>query len=294
LVASNDGVGTKVLVAIETGIHKSIGIDLVAMSVNDILSQGAEPLFFLDYIATAKINLKITKDIIKGIVKGCRQSECALIGGETAEMPGLYKKNDYDLAGFALGVAERNTILPRKIKAGDLVIGFPSSGFHSNGYSLIRKVISKSGWSYENPSPFNKNKSIGELILTPTKIYNKPCLSLTKRKLSNGFAHITGGGLIENIPRILPRNLSVELSAQSIKMPKIMKWIAQEGNISHSEMARTFNCGIGMVAIIAKKNETEVIRVLEKIGEKAHRIGFVKNRKNQDRQIEIKDMNVSW
>ncbi|MEQ9446026.1 MAG: phosphoribosylformylglycinamidine cyclo-ligase, partial [Rhodospirillaceae bacterium] len=243
LVAGNDGVGTKLLIAIDAGQHNTVGIDLVAMCVNDLVVQGAEPLFFLDYFATGKLSVEDATAVIAGIATGCREAGCALIGGETAEMPGLYGENEYDLAGFSVGAVERDQILPRNIAAGDAVIGLPSSGFHSNGYSLIRKIVSVAGFSYSSTAPFDPSITLGEALLTPTRIYIKPCLALVRNELVNGFAHITGGGLTENIPRVLPDDLAVTIDTSAFELPPMMKWLADTGGLSTMEMARTFNCG---------------------------------------------------
>jgi len=239
LVASTDGVGTKLKIAEELNIHNTVGIDLVAMCVNDIVVQGAEPLFFMDYIATGKLEVDKMKEVVAGIADGCKQANCALIGGETAEMPGFYKAGEYDLAGFAVGIVERDRLLPKKnIQEGDLIIGLPSSGIHSNGYSLVRKVV----------------KVIDKDLLTPTKIYVKTCLELARADLVKGFSHITGGGITENLPRIFNENLSAKINLNAWERPSIFNLIQNEANIDELEMLRTFNCGIGMIAIIDENN----------------------------------------
>ncbi len=234
LVAANDGVGTKVKIAIETGRHDTIGIDLVAMSVNDLVVQGAEPLFFLDYYATGKLEPEIGAAVVAGIAFGCRQAGCALIGGETAEMPGLYQGDDYDLAGFAVGAVERGEILPRAdIAEGDVILGLASSGVHSNGYSLVRKVVAKSGLLWSTPAPFAADMSLGEAILTPTRIYVKSCLAAIRAtKAVKGFAHITGGGFPDNIPRVLPKGLGARIDLTRVTVPPVFKWLADVGNIA--------------------------------------------------------------
>jgi phosphoribosylformylglycinamidine cyclo-ligase len=275
LVAATDGVGTKVKVAIETGAHGTIGIDLVAMSVNDLVVQGAEPLFFLDYFACGKLDPEMAASVVAGISEGCKQSGCALIGGETAEMPGVYHGGDYDLAGFAVGAAERGTLLPRAdIAAGDVLIGIASSGVHSNGYSLVRKVVAKSGIKWSAPAPFAPKQTLGEAVLTPTRIYVKSCLAaIRETKAVKALAHITGGGFPDNIPRVLPKNLGVRLDLARVPVLPVFKWLASAGGIAEAEMARTFNCGIGMVAVVAAKDADAVIKVLKREGEAALTIG---------------------
>jgi phosphoribosylformylglycinamidine cyclo-ligase len=277
LVAANDGVGTKVKIAIETGRHDTIGIDLVAMSVNDLVVQGAEPLFFLDYYATGRLEPEIGAAVVAGISIGCRQAGCALIGGETAEMPGLYQGDDYDLAGFAVGAAERGALLPRRdIAEGDVIIGLASSGVHSNGFSLVRKVIAKSGLLWSAPAPFDANCSLGEAILTPTRIYVKSCLAAIRATNGvKGLAHITGGGFPDNIPRVLPKGLGARIDLASVPVLPVFKWLAEEGNIAQKEMLRTFNCGIGMIVITAPKDAAAVTQAFTAAGEKAVTIGSV-------------------
>jgi phosphoribosylformylglycinamidine cyclo-ligase len=278
LVAGNDGVGTKLLVAIEAKRHDTVGIDLVAMCVNDLVVQGAEPLFFLDYFATGRLAVADATAVIAGIAAGCREAGCALIGGETAEMPGLYGDNEYDLAGFAVGAVERDQILPRDVTAGDVVIGLPSSGFHSNGYSLVRKVVTMSGVTYDDTAPFDSGRTLGEALLTPTRIYIKPCLALVRAGLAHGFAHITGGGLVENIPRVLPNDLAVELESDQLELPEMMTWLAKTGGIAADEMARTFNCGIGMIVIASAESEGAVVTCLKEQGESPRVLGRVVER----------------
>jgi len=277
LVAANDGVGTKVKIAIETGIHDTVGIDLVAMCVNDLVVQGAEPLFFLDYYATGRLDPAVGAAIVAGIAEGCRQAGCALIGGETAEMPGLYEGADYDLAGFAVGAAERGRLLPRAdVAAGDILIGLASSGVHSNGFSLVRKVAATAGLDWQAPAPFAPGATLGEALLTPTRIYVKSLLAaLRKTEAIKALAHITGGGFPENIPRVLPKSLGVTLDLEAIRPPPVFGWLAQEGGIAEPEMLRTFNCGIGMVAVVARQAETEVTAALAEAGERPVVIGEV-------------------
>lgn len=293
LVAGNDGVGTKLLVAIEAGRHDTVGIDLVAMCVNDLVVQGAEPLFFLDYFATGKLSVEAATAVISGIAAGCREAGCALIGGETAEMPGLYGENEYDLAGFSVGAVEREGILPHDIGVGDIVLGLPSSGFHSNGYSLVRKVVEVSGHSYDDPAPFDPSITLGDALLTPTRIYIKPCLALVKADLAHGFAHITGGGLLENIPRVLPDDLAVELDAQALPLPPMMSWLGEAGGMSAVEMARTFNCGIGMIVIVSAGDEKTAMDVLTDNGEAPKRLGTVVER-NDGPAVRIDHLSDSW
>jgi phosphoribosylformylglycinamidine cyclo-ligase len=277
LIAATDGVGTKVKIAIETGRHDTIGIDLVAMSVNDLVVQGAEPLFFLDYYACGKLSPEMGAAVVAGIALGCREAGCALIGGETAEMPGLYHGDDYDLAGFAVGAVERDALLPRAdIGAGDVIIGLAASGVHSNGYSLVRKVVHKSGVGWTQPAPFASGQSLGEAILKPTRIYVKACLAAIRgTKAIKGFAHITGGGFPDNIPRVLPKGLGARVDLGKVPVPPVFKWLANEGGIAQNEMLRTFNCGIGMIAIAAAKDADAALKAFQQAGEKAFVIGAV-------------------
>src|ERR1700742_3082134 len=242
LVAANDGVGTKVKIAIETGLHATIGIDLVAMSVNDLVVQGAEPLFFLDYFATGKLDPKVGAAVVRGIADGCKQAGCALIGGETAEMPGVYHGDDYDLAGFAVGAVERGSILPRpNVKAGDVILGLASSGVHSNGYSLVRKVVAKSKLKWSAAAPFDKTKKLGAAVLTPTRIYVKPLrAAISETKAVKALAHITGGGFPDNIPRVLPKDTGARIDLDNIKVLPVFGWLAEVGGIAEKEMLRTF------------------------------------------------------
>src|SRR5665213_2167254 len=277
LVAANDGVGTKVKIAIETGVHSTIGIDLVAMSVNDLVVQGAEPLFFLDYYACGKLHPETGAAVVAGISDGCKQAGCALIGGETAEMPGLYQGDDYDLAGFAVGAVERGEILPRRdIADGDVIIGLASSGVHSNGFSLVRKIVGKTGLPWSAPAPFASKQTLGEAILTPTRIYVKSCLSAIRAtKAVKGLAHLTGGGFPDNIPRVLPKGLGARIDLTQVPVLPVFKWLAREGGIAESEMLRTFNCGIGMIAIAAPKDASTVAKSFTAAGETAVTIGIV-------------------
>ncbi len=277
LVAATDGVGTKVKIAIETGRHDTIGIDLVAMSVNDLVVQGAEPLFFLDYFACGKLAPEVGAQVVKGVAEGCRQAGCALIGGETAEMPGLYQPGDYDLAGFAVGAAERGTILPRgDMAAGDIVLGIASSGVHSNGYSLARGVVAKSGLLWDAPAPFDKARTLGEALLTPTRIYVKSCLAaIRETKAVKALAHITGGGFPDNIPRVLPQGLGAAIDLDSVPVAPVFRWLAATGGVAEGEMLRTFNCGIGMIAVVDAEHADGVAAVLSRNGETVTRLGAI-------------------
>ncbi|PZR88891.1 MAG: phosphoribosylformylglycinamidine cyclo-ligase [Hyphomicrobiales bacterium] len=277
LVAANDGVGTKVKIATLTGIHGTIGIDLVAMCVNDLVVQGAEPLFFLDYFATGKLDPEVGAEVVKGIVAGCIEAGAALIGGETAEMPGLYSGADYDLAGFAIGAVERGKLLPRAdVKAGDHLLGLPSSGLHSNGFSLVRKIVERASLAWTDPAPFAPGKTVGEALLAPTRIYVKPVLRVLAG--TNGvraLAHITGGGFRDNLPRVFPKNLGVEIDLSAIPVPKVFAWLAANGGVAEPEMLRTFNCGIGMVAIVDSGKAAEVLRAFRSEAENPVALGRV-------------------
>jgi phosphoribosylformylglycinamidine cyclo-ligase len=277
LVAATDGVGTKVKIAIEAGIHDSIGIDLVAMSVNDLVVQGAEPLFFLDYFACGKLEPEATAAIVAGIAEGCRESGCALIGGETAEMPGLYKDGDYDLAGFAVGAAERGTLLPRpNIEAGDAVIGLASSGVHSNGFSLVRKIVERCGLAFDAPAPFSPVMTLGGALLTPTRLYVKSCLrAIRESGAVKGLAHITGGGFTDNIPRVLPKHLGVGIDLAQLQVLPVFKWLAAQGGVAELEMLRTFNCGVGMIAIVKADAIKQVTDIFTASGETVTVLGEV-------------------
>jgi phosphoribosylformylglycinamidine cyclo-ligase len=277
LVAANDGVGTKVKIAIETNRHATIGIDLVAMCVNDLVVQGAEPLFFLDYYATAKLVPGVGADIVRGIADGCRQAGCALIGGETAEMPGLYDGSDYDLAGFAVGAAERGTLLPKPgIAAGDLVLGLPSSGVHSNGFSLVRRIVARTGLAWDAPAPFAPGLALGEALLEPTRIYVKPLLAALKATDGiKALAHITGGGFPDNLPRVLPDDVGIAVDLDAIKVPPVFGWLAREGGVAEAEMLRTFNCGIGMVVVVDAAQAEAVSAALVQAGEAPIRLGRI-------------------
>ncbi|XP_033215514.1 trifunctional purine biosynthetic protein adenosine-3 [Belonocnema kinseyi] len=294
LVSGTDGVGTKLKIAIECNKHETVGIDLVAMCVNDVLAHGAEPLFFLDYFACGKLDVGKAADVVRGIVEGCKQAGCALVGGETAEMPEMYAEGEYDLAGFAVGAVERNNLLPRKseMKINDVVIGLPSSGVHSNGFSLVRKTLKLANKSYSDPAPFsNSNKSFGEELLKPTKIYTKGVLPALRTNLVKGFAHITGGGLTENIPRVLPDGFSVHLDATQWKIPPVFGWLAIAGGISKPEMLRTFNCGIGAVIICSPENKQSVLDKLK--GEEPVVIGNLIPHKG-DRRVQVSNFEKAF
>ncbi len=277
LVAANDGVGTKLKIAIETGIHHTIGIDLVAMCVNDIVVQGAEPLFFLDYFATGRLVPGVGVEIVKGIAEGCRQAGCALIGGETAEMPGLYADRDYDLAGFAVGAAERGALLPRgDVREGDVLLALPSSGAHSNGFSLIRRIVERSGLSWDAPAPFEAGRSLGEALLEPTRIYVRPLLAALRATAGiKALAHITGGGFPDNIPRVLPQGLGARLDLDAMVPPPVFGWLAKTGDVAAPEMLRTFNCGVGMIVVAAANEADAVAAALAAAGEEPYRLGEI-------------------
>nr|WP_294839570.1 phosphoribosylformylglycinamidine cyclo-ligase [uncultured Methylotenera sp.] len=274
LVSGTDGVGTKLKLAFELNKHDTVGIDLVAMSVNDILVQGAEPLFFLDYFACGKLEVGVAAQVIKGIAEGCEQSGCALVGGETAEMPGMYPAGEYDLAGFAVGCVDKaNLINGTTIAAGDVVLGLASSGAHSNGYSLIRKLIEKSGIDFESDFHGRKFKDV---VMAPTRIYVKSLLKLIEAMPVKGMAHITGGGITENIPRVLPEGLTAEIQASGWELPPLFQWLQAQGNIVPSEMYKTFNCGIGMAIVMAKENAAAAKALLEAAGETVYEIGHIR------------------
>jgi phosphoribosylformylglycinamidine cyclo-ligase len=274
LVSGTDGVGTKLKLAFELNKHDTVGIDLVAMSVNDILVQGAEPLFFLDYFACGKLEVGTAAAVIKGIAEGCEQSGCALVGGETAEMPGMYPAGEYDLAGFAVGCVDKEKIINGlSIAAGDVVLGLASSGAHSNGYSLIRKLIANSGIDFESDFHGRKFKDV---VMAPTKIYVKSLLKLIDTLPVKGMAHITGGGITENIPRVLPAGLMAEIKGKSWTLPPLFQWLQTQGNITHSEMYKTFNCGIGMAVVLDKQHVTQAKQLLEAAGETVYEIGVIR------------------
>ena len=277
LVAATDGVGTKVKIAVETSRHTTIGVDLVAMSVNDLVVQGAEPLFFLDYFACGKLDPEIGAAIVSGVATACRESGCALIGGETAEMPGVYQHGDYDLAGFAVGAVDRAALLPRTdIVPGDVVIGLASSGVHSNGFSLVRRIVSDLKLPWDAPAPFEPRRSLGEALLTPTRLYVRSCLAAARQTQAlKALAHITGGGFVENIPRVLPKDTAVAIDLARVAVLPVFKWLAASGGISEPEMLRTFNCGIGMVAVLDPNFADAAIAQFTGHGETVVRLGEV-------------------
>jgi len=283
LVSGTDGVGTKLRLAMDLNRHDTIGIDLVAMCVNDLVVAGAEPLFFLDYYATGKLNVEIAAAVVTGIGAGCEQAGCALVGGETAEMPGMYTGEDYDLAGFCVGVVEKEEIIDgRKVGAGDRIIGLASSGPHSNGYSLIRKIIEVSGTGVDT--------DLAEALLAPTRIYVKPLLKLIKQTQVHALSHITGGGLLENIPRVLPENCKAVIDTQAWQMPEVFSWLQQAGGVAHEEMYRTFNCGVGMIVVVPASAEQEALEFLRQAGETATVIGTIVERSANEDQVELQGL----
>ncbi len=281
LVSTNDGVGTKLKIAIDTGRHATIGIDLVAMCVNDLVVSGAEPLFFLDYFATGKLDVGVARDVIAGIAAGCREANCALVGGETAEMPGMYQAKDYDLAGFSVGAAERGEILPRSDMApGDVLIGLASSGVHSNGYSLVRRLVAEAGLGWDDEAPFARGRSMADALLEPTRIYVRPLLAAIRatggggpKGAVKGLSHITGGGLSENLPRVLPETVAALVELDTIPVSPVFRWIAETGRLDDAEMLRTFNCGIGMVVVAEAARRESVLDALVAAGERPVVIG---------------------
>ena len=295
LVSATDGVGTKLKIAIDTGMHETIGIDLVAMCVNDLIVQGAEPLFFLDYFASGKLDVETGAKVVAGIAEGCRQANCALIGGETAEMPGMYHGGDYDLAGFSVGAVERSKILTGEtIKEGDVVYGLPSSGVHSNGFSLVRKIVADTKAKYEDKCPYANDQTLGEALLTPTRIYVKALMNILKETtLIKGLAHITGGGLLENIPRVLPKGLGVRLDASAWGLPPVFKWLKRGMDISNTDLARTLNCGIGMVVIVASEDTAAFEAKLKANNETFYKIGSVIPASIGERVI-IDNLDTEW
>lgn len=277
LVSSTDGVGTKLKVAIDTGRHETVGIDLVAMCVNDLVVQGAEPLFFLDYFATGSLSVDQAATVITGIAEGCSRAGCALVGGETAEMPGLYAAGDYDLAGFAVGAAERDALLPREVRPGDAVLGLPSSGVHSNGFSLVRRVVVFGGSGWDADAPFAPGRTLADALMEPTRIYVRPLLALHRAGLLRSAAHITGGGLPGNLPRALPDGMRAVLDAGAWPLPPVFSWLARTGGVAADEMLRVFNCGIGMALVVAEADVDAAVALLAEHGEAAVRIGRVES-----------------
>ena len=291
LVAANDGVGTKVKIAYESGRNGEVGIDLVAMCVNDLVVQGAEPLFFLDYYATGKLDPEVAAGIVAGIAEGCRRAGCALIGGETAEMPGIYAGRAYDLAGFAVGAAERGTLLPRGVTQGDVILGLASSGLHSNGFSLVRRVVERAGLGWDAPCPFAEGVTLAEGLLVPTRIYVKALLAALKRTDGiRALAHITGGGFVDNLPRVLPDGLGCALDLDAVAVPPVFRWLAAEGGIAPAEMARTFNCGIGMAVAAAADRAAEVEAIFAELGSPAVRIGVITGAVGGERVVIRRDL----
>ena len=274
LVAATDGVGTKLKLAIDTGRFDTIGQDLVAMVVNDLLCQGAEPLFFLDYYATGKLDVAAATQVVAGIARACAEANCALVGGETAEMPGLYQPGDFDLAGFAVGAAERGALLPRPCQPGDVLVGLASSGPHSNGYSLIRRIVAETGLAWTDPAPFAP-QPLGEALLVPTRLYVTAGLALLRRAGALAFAHITGGGLTGNLPRVLPQGVGAEIDLAALPALPVFGWLAQAGGIAQAEMLRTFNCGIGLVAVVPEARVDDALAICGEMGETAFVIGHV-------------------
>ncbi len=295
LVAATDGAGTKLKIAIAVDRHDSIGIDLVAMCVNDLVVQGAEPLFFLDYYATGKLVPAAGRAVVAGIAEGCRQAGCALIGGETAEMPGLYAAGDYDLAGFAVGAVERGQALTGEtVAAGDIVLGLASNGLHSNGFSLVRRIVETLGLDLHAPAPFAPDSSLAEALLTPTRIYVKSCLAAQRAGRLKALAHITGGGLPENLPRVLPPGVAVELDGVCWPVPPVFPWLARAGGVALGDMLRTFNCGLGMVAVVAPEDEAGASEILSEHGETVFRIGRVVARDPDAPAFTLHDLDATW
>jgi phosphoribosylformylglycinamidine cyclo-ligase len=288
LVSGTDGVGTKLRLAFEWGAHDTVGIDLVAMSVNDVLVQGAEPLFFLDYFACGKLDVDVAARVIGGIARGCEESGCALIGGETAEMPGMYPPGEYDLAGFCVGVVEKSAIVDgREIVAGDVVLGLESSGVHSNGYSLVRRIVERAGASGAGLPATLDGMAFRERVMQPTRLYVKPVLATMKDVRIKGMSHITGGGLVENIPRCLPPGLKAVLDKQSWPQPEIFAWLQREGGVAEAEMHRTFNCGIGFVVIVSQGDATRAQALLAAQGQTVHRIGRIEARQSGEASTQV-------
>ena len=297
LVSGSDGVGTKLMIAFAAEHHGSIGIDLVAMCVNDIVTRGAEPLFFLDYFATGRLDVEVATAVVAGIAEGCRQAGCALIGGETAEMPGMYHPGEYDLAGFAVGAVERDAMLPRdSIVPGDILLGLASSGLHSNGFSLVRRLVEDQGLNHDGPAPFEPAKSLGEALLEPTRIYVKSCLAALARGSGDikALAHITGGGLLDNLPRVLPDDAAAVIDTGSWPIPPVFAWLASAGGMDGHEMARTFNCGIGMIAVVAAEHAASATAALEAHGERVYRIGVLTPRADGAAAVILNGAEGTW
>jgi len=294
-VAATDGVGTKLKIAIETGRHDTVGIDLVAMCVNDLIVQGATPLFFLDYFGSGALDVDAAATVIEGVAEGCRQAGCALIGGETAELPGLYAAGDYDLAGFAVGAVERGQVLTGAgIEPGDIVLGIASGGVHSNGFSLVRRICSDSGLAWTDAAPFDATRNLGEALLDPTRIYVRACLAAIGTGGVKGLAHITGGGITENLPRVRPDGCAALLDGAAWTIPPVFTWLAAAGRVAPAEMARTFNCGIGMAVIVGPQAADAVVAALEAEGETVHRIGRVTPRDPADAAVRLDGWDARW
>ncbi len=295
LVAATDGVGTKLMVAAAAGRHDTIGVDLVAMCANDLVVQGAEPLFFLDYFATGRLEVEAGRQVVAGIAEGCRLAGCALIGGETAEMPGMYDAGEYDLAGFCVGAVERDQVLSGSdIAAGDAVLGLASDGLHSNGFSLVRRIVEASGHDYAAAAPFADGTGLGEALLTPTRIYVRACLAAIRSGGVKGLAHITGGGLVENIPRVLGSDLGVHLDASAWPMPPVFRWLSGAGGVAADEMAQTFNCGIGMVVVVDPDRIGAVTEALGDAGEEVYQIGRVRAAEGGEPVVVIDNKEAAW
>lgn len=295
LVSATDGVGTKIKIAIDLGIHDTIGIDCVAMCVNDLVVQGAEPMFFLDYFATGKLENNVAENVIKGIADGCAEAGCALIGGETAEMPGLYADGDYDIAGFSVGAVERDDLITgESVSEGDVILGLASSGVHSNGFSLVRKILdSTQGHALDSQLNFTNGKTLGETLLTPTRIYVKPILEALKVKGAiKAMAHITGGGFLENIPRVLPDNLTAEIDCQNWEMPALFKWLKEAGNLNNHDLSATLNCGIGMVVVCDKNQKDALIQSFKESGESVFELGQIISRETEP--VILHNQDESW
>ncbi len=295
LVACADGVGTKLKVAIETGRHQTVGIDLVAMCVNDLVVQGAEPLFFLDYYACAELHSETGENIVRGIAEGCKRAGCALIGGETAEMPGMYSSGDYDLAGFAIGAAERGKILTGEtVSEGDVILGLASSGLHSNGFSLVRRVVKDLGLDYSRPAPFDPATTLAEALLEPTRVYVSSCLAAIRAGAVKALAHITGGGLAENLPRVLPGGLDAEIDARSWTPHRVFRWLAEDGGVEAAEMARAFNLGIGMAVVTAPATANEAADILAGAGETVIEIGRIVGGGGEKPRVRMDGLEKAW
>ncbi len=295
LVAANDGVGTKLKIAFEVGRHDTVGIDLVAMCVNDLVVQGAQPLFFLDYYATGKLDIDAARDVVAGIAEGCRQADCALIGGETAEMPGLYAEGDYDLAGFAVGAVERTELLTgSEVAAGDLVLGLASNGLHSNGFSLVRRVVEDLGLDYVQAAPFAPQSELGVALLAPTRIYVRACLAAIAAGGVKALAHITGGGFIENLPRVLPPDVAIVIPEITWPVPEVFTWLARDGGVAATEMPRTYNCGIGMALVVSVEREAEIRGALEGAGETVYHVGDVVARAPDQSAVTFAQGGFTW